>query len=61
MKALPTGYHCINCTLVPILQSKFSRFGLHDGRKRIISSSYNDYALGPSIRTGTGSTDPTSS
>ena len=51
MEALPIGYHCINCTLVPTVQSKFSRLGGNDGRKRILLSPYNHYALGPSIRT----------
>ncbi|AOM14226.1 hypothetical protein BTI247_58940 (plasmid) [Bacillus thuringiensis Bt18247] len=49
MELLPTGYHCINCTLVPTVQSKFSRLGRNDGRKRIILSSYHDYALGPEL------------
>ncbi|OOR71146.1 hypothetical protein BLX06_32410 [Bacillus cereus] len=32
MEALSTGYHCINCTLVPTAQSKFSRPGGNEER-----------------------------
>ena len=49
MEALPTRYNCINCTLIPTVQSKFSVFCGNNRRKRIILSSCNDYALGPSI------------
>ncbi|EJR91039.1 hypothetical protein IKE_05706 [Bacillus cereus VD196] len=42
MEALPVRYYFVNCTLVPTVQSKFSRFGGNDGGTWIILSSYND-------------------